>query len=312
LLIVIGFSCNNNCILCSLRPQADVFEDKSTEEIEEEISRGFSDGYRRIEFTGGEPTIRPDIAELVDHAKKMGFQEIILSTNGRMFAYEQFLSGLVSNGLDQITLTLYGSHPEIHDAIARAPGSFDQTLRAIENIVNQPNVDLSVNTVICRLNLNDLINIGKLLLKLKVEIWGILDLIPFGNAEENYSELTVDFANLVKAVSKLSYFAKKNIEIHFFDFPLCFLGFKIKALPRARIFNAKEKTDEFEQTGYGANRFKYKAGHYDDFHKRRINCCRGCLAEKDCAGIWKKYLDIYGKEATEKVVSKIKSRNLSS
>ena len=61
LIIELGDSCNNNCIFCSVKNKANV--NLSTSEIKKRIQDAKMKGYKRIEFSGGEPTIRKDFLE---------------------------------------------------------------------------------------------------------------------------------------------------------------------------------------------------------------------------------------------------------
>ena len=45
-------------------------------------------GYGRIGFIGGEPSIYPEILELINHARDIGFDGMHIETNGRMFSYK--------------------------------------------------------------------------------------------------------------------------------------------------------------------------------------------------------------------------------
>lgn len=293
-LIVVGFACNNNCVLCSFRLLAKNADDQTTEAIKEKIDQGWENGYVRVEFTGGEPTIRPDICDLIAYAKSKGFSEVAVSTNGRMFGYEDFLDKAIDAGLNRVTLTLYGSKPEIHNAIARTPGSFKQTVEALKNIVANPRVKLSVNTVVCALNYRDLINTGNFIADLGAETWGILDLIPFGNAATFYKRLAVDFKDLALVMRSLQKIIGRIEQISLFDFPTCVLGFKLINNPHVTVFDARGRVEGFKQTGYNPERFESEKGVYTDMHKKRIDVCNQCVMKKRCAGVWKPYLDLYG------------------
>jgi MoaA/NifB/PqqE/SkfB family radical SAM enzyme len=268
----------------------------------EMIRTGQKSGHKRIEFTGGEPTIRPDIFELIAAAKKSGFEEIAISTNGRMLGYERFLDKAIDAGLNRITLTLYGSKPEIHNAVSRTQDSFDQTVSGIKNILAKEKIALSVNTVVCRLNCQDLLETGKFISKLGAKVWGVLDLIPFGNAERFYDTLAVDIETLSSSVRRLREIAEDFDQIEFFDFPVCVLGKELTANQRITVFDAQGRMDEFKQVGYNPRRFESKNDFCEDVHKSRISVCKNCAMNRRCAGIWKPYPNIFGKSPVEKAV----------
>ncbi|MGB3988904.1 MAG: radical SAM protein, partial [Minisyncoccales bacterium] len=80
LIIMVGYTCNNNCIICSNRPDDKTANDRTTDDIVGDLIKGKKDGYNKVEFTGGEPTVRPDILKLAQYAKDIGYKEIAVSS----------------------------------------------------------------------------------------------------------------------------------------------------------------------------------------------------------------------------------------
>jgi len=79
------YSCNHSCIFCSCPWENDKdlkSKEISTEEWKEIIDKCVFLGVRHITFTGGEPTLREDLFELITHAKKRNL-DIGLITNGK-------------------------------------------------------------------------------------------------------------------------------------------------------------------------------------------------------------------------------------
>ena len=226
LIAVTGFTCNNNCVLCSLRPQALIHNNKSTQEIEVMLASAAKEGLSAVEFTGGEPTLRKDLLHLICYAKNIGFRNIAIGTNGRLLSYKVFLNNLISAGLNKITLTLFSHKELIHDSITRTPGSFKQTVTAINNIIQEPSIQLSVNTTVCQLNYALLNETGIFLYKAGVKHWGVLDLIPFGNADKLYISLVVKLDELYIALNKLENIVGYFQSVSFFDFSHCLFNKK--------------------------------------------------------------------------------------
>ena len=67
------------------------------------LDRLWEVGIPHIVFTGGEPTLRPDLPELIAHAEMNG-QITGINTNGRLLRNESFVDELVSAGLDHIQI----------------------------------------------------------------------------------------------------------------------------------------------------------------------------------------------------------------
>ena len=81
--IFAGYTCNNRCIFCINYNKRDI-PPPSTKEIKKEIFSAKKRGSTYLELIGGEPTIRQDIIELIEFAKTIGFDTIMIATNGRM------------------------------------------------------------------------------------------------------------------------------------------------------------------------------------------------------------------------------------
>ena len=82
--INIGYSCNEKCKFCyyiQTVKDRNTEKDLSTDEVKRRIQYIHNQGIQTLEFTGGEPTIRNDLAELIAYAKSLGFQSISMITN---------------------------------------------------------------------------------------------------------------------------------------------------------------------------------------------------------------------------------------
>jgi radical SAM protein with 4Fe4S-binding SPASM domain len=90
-----------------------------------------SEGALFLNFTGGEPLLRRDLAELCRSAKALGFDVRIFSTGTGMTA--ALAAELKSAGVSAFEISVYG-RPAVHDAVTLKKGSFSSTLAAIRLI----------------------------------------------------------------------------------------------------------------------------------------------------------------------------------
>ncbi len=305
-LIVTGFSCNNNCVICSVRPKGKDFSDRTTDEIIKDLIGGREKNYERVEFTGGEPSIRKDILYLIKQARGLGYKEIGLSTNGRLLSYKSFCEDLVKEGINRITFTLHAHEKKLHEIISCAPNSFEQTLAGIKNALSYKNVSVSVNTVIFKLNYQHIFQIGKFIYSLGVPQWNILDLIPDGYAKERYKALCIKMAELSDALSSLKPLLNDFQNIIFFDFSLCLFPPDMLNHPRVNFITAQGRLEITKQIGYDPKRFSKDSlgGAPTDVHKERIAICENCIFSKECAGIWTDYLNLFGDDEIKKLTAK--------
>ena len=87
-------------------------------------------------LSGGEIFLRPDLLEIISHARQMGLYVQLKSHGGAIDA--QVAEELVRLGVSSVAISYYSTEPEVHDAITRRPGSHSKTLAAIEILAESP------------------------------------------------------------------------------------------------------------------------------------------------------------------------------
>ena len=81
--------CNYRCTYCMPEEGVDILpraEILSFEEIEAIVAALTKVGVRRVRLTGGEPTVRKDLLQLVARLSRLGLDDLALSTNGERLA----------------------------------------------------------------------------------------------------------------------------------------------------------------------------------------------------------------------------------
>src|SRR3984957_6886968 len=84
------FDCNDHCVFC-LDAHTHNGEMRSRDEVKEQILDGRRKGATRLILSGGEPTIHPNYVDFVRLGRLAGYSKIQTVTNGRLFAYGDFL-----------------------------------------------------------------------------------------------------------------------------------------------------------------------------------------------------------------------------
>jgi len=295
LLMLTGFSCNNNCVVCSVKSREQFYPDRSLEELILELAKKREEGFDHVEFTGGEPTIRRDIVLLVEAAKKLGYKKIALSTNGRLFRYPKFRDQIIEAGLNKITFSLLSHEQKIHDSITRTRGSYDEVIAGIKSMVGDSNIHVNISSVICRFNYKDLKKFGQFVQQLGVKQWYLLDLIPDGNAKKFYDSLSVPLPVLSRELNNLIALSRGFLEFGFFDFPLCLFSPQARSLNNICLVNAKMRSQTTQQVGYNPKRIRRQpGGNFEDSYRINVDICKKCKYYKECGGIWREYLQKYG------------------
>lgn len=179
-----AWHCNQKCLHCYAagQPMSESRE-LTTAEWKEVLARLRAANIPQVTFTGGEPTLRDDLVELVDAAQWFVTR---LNTNGRLLT-PQLCRALAEASLDSVQVTLYAADAEAHNALVGAPG-FDETVRGIRNAVDAGLI-VSVNTPLCSLN-RDYAATLRFAAALGVRYATCSGLIPSGGAEGAESRAT--------------------------------------------------------------------------------------------------------------------------
>ena len=179
-----AWHCNQKCLHCYAagQPLSDTPE-LTTAQWKEILAKLRAANVPQVTFTGGEPTLRADLVELVDAAQWFVTR---LNTNGRLLTPE-LCRRLYEASLDSVQVTLYSHDPAIHNALVGAEG-FDDTVTGIKNAV-AAGLSVSVNTPLCSLN-TDYAATVRFVNELGVRYVTCSGLIPSGGAEGAESRAT--------------------------------------------------------------------------------------------------------------------------
>lgn len=131
-------------------------------------------GCVKLHFTGGEPTLRPDLEALIQHASDRGLRPTMTS-NGTLIDAAR-AEALTAAGLRKVNLSLDSPDPEEHDRVRGQPGAWARTTAACRHL--RPGLrpgGLQLNTVISALNYGSLARLPELAIALGVDR---LNLIP--------------------------------------------------------------------------------------------------------------------------------------
>jgi cyclic pyranopterin phosphate synthase len=110
-------------------------------------------GVRKVRLTGGEPLLRPNIAELVGELTVLeGVQDVALTTNGVLLA--QHAAELKANGLHRITVSLDTLDPELFKQMSGGFAERDRVLEGIKAAQDAGLTPIKINAVIER-GIND-------------------------------------------------------------------------------------------------------------------------------------------------------------
>jgi MoaA/NifB/PqqE/SkfB family radical SAM enzyme len=127
--------CRTQCIMCSIwqnpnRPAEELSTDQWKTVLDD--LRAWMGPYE-VWFIGGEPFVRRDIFEILEHTARIGLHSKIV-TRGVGILNEDQARKLVASGLDEYHVSVESLDPAIHDYLSPPPGSHEKALRGIQMI----------------------------------------------------------------------------------------------------------------------------------------------------------------------------------
>jgi radical SAM protein with 4Fe4S-binding SPASM domain len=147
--LAVTYRCQNDCAHCyNARPRT--FPELPASDWKRMIDRLWDLGIPHVVFTGGEPTLRGDLPELIAYAERKG-QITGLNTNGRRLADREYLQSLVDSGLDHVQITLESHDDRVHDSLVGARGAWAQTAAGLRNALDT-RLYVMTNTTLLRGN----------------------------------------------------------------------------------------------------------------------------------------------------------------
>ncbi len=179
--LALTYRCSNECAHC-YNARSRRYPEMSTEEWKQALDRLWEAGIPHIVFTGGEPTLRPDLPELIAHAEKNG-QITGINTNGRKLKNPDFVKSLADEGLDHIQITLESHDAAIHDSMVASIGAWDETVAGITNALSS-HLYVMTNTTLLTPNAPSLRQTLEFLVQLGVPTVGLNALIYSGHGAQ--------------------------------------------------------------------------------------------------------------------------------
>jgi len=275
--------CNNHCIFCLGE------ENKRQHRGLEEVSKLLRDNKnicKKVIFTTGEPTLNENLADFIKLAKKMGYGDIQLITNGRRLANKEYLVVLIKAGLNGFVVSIHGHNSQVHDFITTKPGSFAETFKGLlylNKLRNKYNFKIITSTIIIKPNLNYLLKILLFLIKFNPDEIILNPVIPKGRVLRNKANILFAYSDFMKKYNKIIKFLPKNQKVKI----------KIIGLPACLYADAnQENLGRTERMILEED--KKIVSKKATFNKIKRAECSACNFFRTCDGVWENYIKIFG------------------
>jgi MoaA/NifB/PqqE/SkfB family radical SAM enzyme len=279
--LVVRTGCRNACVFCTTRLiQEHNRAPWPLEELtafHEPLAEARERGYRSLRLVAVEPLEHPDIVAFIDRARTLGYRRIEAWTSGRALADQELLIQLADAGLTHVDVPLLGGSAVVHDRVAGAAGSFEETVSGLRAAAGR--LAIRFHLVVVRQNLDDLAGMLALGRSLGLgEPASVLIPAPSLDDPEHYRAFAFSHPAAAAALHALGRSAREVLSSRGFvaQLPPCVLGAE-QELPRTAAQPVGIRDGKLDEPGAAA--------------KLRVPCslARGCAAADRCPGHHRAY-----------------------
>jgi MoaA/NifB/PqqE/SkfB family radical SAM enzyme len=304
---VLGYTCNQRCIHCC-NPAEDyaTFPEVAPERIISILDKIFSDKeVGSIIVSGGEPTIQSGFFDLIKCLANTPIKIDLLS-NSEYFSKKDFLDKFISclgeKNLRVVT-AIHSERPEEHEAVNRAPGSFERTLQGLDSLITA-GINVMVKHILTQANWKNLNSFYEFVdTRFSEQVSIQLCSLEYHNVEDDRKKTEmVVFPEISSSLEEMFYTHLLRVkegskrQLYIVDMPYC-------------------SCDPFYW-----NLFTQKSGEYGIYAfptaSRNIRvlensvrvlgeACKNCLVGKICSGVYPSALKIYGDRIVRPITGKL-------
>ena len=296
----LGFLCNNKCRFCLTNVPLKERSFVSYEVLKRELKDYYKRGYRQVGFLGGEPTIYPKIIQLASFARKVGYKQIHIVSNGRKYSDKEFLRRLAKGGVNKFYVSIHSHKAAIEDDLTSVRGSFKEKVRGLSNLRELQDEGvikgrIYLNTVINKMNYRYLEQILLFYRKMGLADFRFDFIRPEVRALANFGELVPKYSQVMGYVKRVLDLGRAlKADVTFGAIPPCLFY-------RYRIRVSSTSLGEFNDLGTESNlseqntikRFTVSEKRRNEY-KVKGNSCKTCVFDRVCEGVWKHYAALYG------------------
>jgi cyclic pyranopterin phosphate synthase len=197
--------CNFRCLYCmpaeglEWLPKSEIL---SYEEIAQVVAELAPLGLRRLRITGGEPTLRPQLENLITQLKSIPeIEDISLSTNG--VRLPELAGSLRRAGLDRVNMSADSLQPDRIRAISRRTTDFDPVAAAI-SAERAGLAPIKINVVVMRgINDDELCDFARLTIDRELHV-RFIELMPVGGMRDLTWDHVVPSDEVLRRLEEIS------------------------------------------------------------------------------------------------------------
>jgi len=292
--IQLGHMCNNRCVFCVSGQQTALGRARPLEvgPILERVTEARRAGHRKITLLGGEPTLQPGFLKVVEHAVALGFDEIVIFTNGVKTAREGFIDEVVRTG-GNLTwrISIQGATEEAHDRTTRRAGSFGRILQSMGHL-RRRNQRVTVNMCVVGSNYESVEHFPRLIAENGVQQLHLDMVRPMDAGErtdDEFRQMMVRYTDLLPPLTKLAAGVPEGFDLNIGNLPYCIAPGLAPFIHHDGETTHTIAVDGENELSRPWNKYEVKRR-----DKSKPERCGRCVFDRRCNGIFDRYREIHG------------------
>lgn len=294
--VQLGHRCTNRCRFCvsgQLTEQG-LAPPIPLEQVRDALERAAEQGIRRVTLLGGEPTIQATFIPTLKLAQQLGFDDIVIFSNGARTHSEPFMEEVCALGRFTWRFSVQGGDAQTHDDTVGRRGAFARLIAGMRWL-QQRGHDLTANTCACGCNHRSFAQLPELLIGLGVRQLHVDLVRPSGTGVRSEGELKAllpPFAELAPSLAAMLRAADRidpTWDVHVGNVPYCVVPEHVDRIHHGGQPTATVTTDDrgslsrvWRKFPYQATGMVFPAG------------CAGCSVRDLCRGVPQEYVRFHG------------------
>jgi MoaA/NifB/PqqE/SkfB family radical SAM enzyme len=295
--IQLGHMCNNRCVFCVSGQRTALREafPVASGPVVQRLREGSAQGLRKVTLLGGEPTLQPEFLDVVRAAVDLGYEDIVVFTNGVKTARGAFVDEVLATG-GRFTwrLSFQGATALAHERTTRKLGSFRRLVETLENLRDRAQRS-TVNMCVVRSNADSVAAFPALLLPYGVRQLHLDMVRPLDagvRTEDELRAMIPRYSDLVEPLTAMVQGFEREapgFDVNIGNLPYCVaptLAPWIHHDGESTLTVAVDQQDTLSEAWD-----KYQVKRRD---KVKPAVCAGCVFDDRCSGVFETYAGFYG------------------
>ncbi len=293
--IQLGHLCNNRCVFCSSGQLTAMKIAKAIplEPIVAAIEEARANGATHLTFLGGEPTIHKRFLEALERTVELGFEHIVIFTNGVMFPHPGFIESVCALGNFEWRISIQGATDEAHVAATGRADAFQRIIHGLGELQKR-NQLVTTNMCVNERSYRSLPAYPELLEHYGVKQLHVDIVRPASTGERDeaylrdimprYSDMAPYYADMLKGFDEWD----PDFDVNVGNMPYCILP-----AWGHRVHHGGEETVTKSSDGEGLEDAMNKYEWHSSL-RTHLPGCSDCAFRSRCTGIFSEYLEMYG------------------